>query len=831
MTQKSVLHRGTSRLGSGACRAALLAWPVLILAAPAAAQQAASLDQSNPEEITVTAQKRAESLVTIPLTVSVVSAAEIASQRIETIDDLAGKLPNMDIKEYIPGSDPVITLRGVGLNDFSVTGNPSVGVYKDEIYLPTNAMLNLDLYDLQRMEVLKGPQGTLYGRNSTAGAINLVSANPSDKLEGYASLGYGNYGDIEAEGWINLPISDQLQFRLSGKIIDQLEGYWTDTEASGSDNLGKRSVLEGRAQVSWQPDSTTDINLKIEGFHQDSQLGQPQAFGTINPAARVFPIAAYYQLKPGEVAIPLSVIHAADPAVPALPGLYYVPTQANPATGQTLPGNVDFAALGGVLSAPGSVTCGAIAAGKINNSGCTDVLGYSNGNGDPFVGAWPLNSPLASDQGDYTLTIHHDIGAMTLTSITGVIDFWRDFVTDTNGGPYDEFIFNENSHIDQVSQEFRLSGQYDDVADWLGGIYYSHDHVRDITSGNLSGFLFTDTVDTADQTTDVAAIYANADWHLADRLTLTTGLRYTWEQRHYAGGTTDVNPFGTSILVDLLKPGCIAPCQLTHIDQTISDRNISFRTALDYKITDHSIVYGSISRSTKSGGFFDGITTAEFQLEPYKPEQLTAYELGYKLGTPTLYLNPSAFYYDYNDVQVFAPDTDPTTGVTAQRVINVPNATVYGFDFEGNWQPVEHLTLGAGLGLLHAELGSFTIASGPVPAGNRMPNAPDVTVNGLIRYDWPIGNALTAAAQSDFSYVTKTFKEATDTPYLAADSHVVANARLELNGTETPFGIAFWIKNIGDTRYVSEAQNLGLGVGYRFYDAPRTFGLTASYKF
>src|SRR5688572_1502246 len=242
----------------------------------------------NPEgmqtigEIVVTAQRREESNLAVGMNLSALTGDAVAEQRIHQVFDLVGRVPNLDIKEQIPGAMPVVTIRGVGLNDFGAANSPSAGVYVDQIYVASIAMMAFDMFDVERLEVLKGPQGTLYGRNSTAGALNIITKRPSSEFEAYAVLGYGNYDTLEFEGALNTPLGETAALRLSGKTVQQGEGYWESREMPG-ETIGERDIRNGRVQLSLQPSEAFDLNLKVEASRSRSEMGQPEFFGTIDP--------------------------------------------------------------------------------------------------------------------------------------------------------------------------------------------------------------------------------------------------------------------------------------------------------------------------------------------------------------------------------------------------------------------------------------------------------------------------------------------------------------------------------------------------------------------
>jgi iron complex outermembrane receptor protein len=238
--------------------------------------------------IVVTAQKREQDILKVGATVDALGAAAIDDWRVEEVSDFVAQLSNVTVKDNSPGILPVVTIRGVGLNDFSATNNPAAGVYVDEVYLSSLALLNADFFDLARLEALKGPQGTLYGRNSTAGALNIISARPSFAgTSGRVAVGYGDYKTFDADGFYNVPVSDQLALRFSGKYIDQGEGFFTDTLRKK--DIGQRSVLLGRAQALFRPTDRFEALLKIEGQRVRSQVGAGEHFGVIPNGSAVCP--------------------------------------------------------------------------------------------------------------------------------------------------------------------------------------------------------------------------------------------------------------------------------------------------------------------------------------------------------------------------------------------------------------------------------------------------------------------------------------------------------------------------------------------------------------
>jgi len=746
MTQQS----GRMRLLVGAGAAAL------ILAAAGAAH--ADDPVNEVEAVTITAQKRTQDTLDVGLNVAVISGADLQARRVTQVSDLSAFTPNVDIKENMPGILPVVTIRGVGLNDFSATNNPSAGVYVDEVYLSSLALMNFDLFDLERMEALKGPQGTLYGRNSTAGAINILTSKPTfGAPEGRISGTYGDYKTAELDGMINVPVSDTFALRFSGKLAKQDEGFFFN-RVTGRD-FGRRDVGMARAQARWAPNETLDVLLKLEVQKVRSEVGAPEFFGLIKP-----------------------------PGAPA------------------------------GLVCPGS-------------PGCTDFLGYRDTDGDPFKGDYSVDPGYDVDQRAATLRITQDLGWGTLTSITGYVDFKRQWGADTDAGPFRELDFVEHDRIDQVSQELRLSGATS-KSDWLVGAFVSRDRVNMTYDGHLQDLFNTTSLTFSDQVSKSAAAFGNIEYHLRPTLSLVAGLRYTWEQKADVGGTFDLvsQPPGSALS---LAPFGSPPVPLAVVDATIDDTNWSWKIGLNWKPDPTLLVYGSISQGVKSGGFFSGVATNSGQLQPYGPETLIAYEAGVKqrLSGAGLSWSGSVFYYDYSDVQTFIRDT--SGGLPIQRLGNVDEATIYGADLDAMWSPpaLKGLDLTVGVGLLHTELGQFASSFGITPKGNKLPDAPEVSLNLSAAYTADLGGDLQARVQVDGRYADDMFKDALNDPLIATQSYWLWNARASLfSGAD--WEVAVWGKNLADERYVTQGvNNLPLGVGFRVYGAPRTWGVSFSKSF
>ncbi|MGH7024643.1 MAG: TonB-dependent receptor [Caulobacteraceae bacterium] len=729
-----------------------------LLAAGARAAPDSSSD--NPKatsvgEIIVTAERRSENIMKVGVNVTAISAAQLRQSRVVDATDLASLVPNFDVKTNVPGLQQIMTVRGVGLDDFSSTNNSSVGVYVDDVFLASFAEMDFGMYDLARVEVLKGPQGTLYGRNSTAGAINIISAPPTlGRFYGDATVGYGNYETFQADGDVNIPLGQTAALRLSAQTDQQERGYWFSTVLNR--DLGRQNVFRERGQLLWEPTSKLRVLLKLEGEENHSEIGVGKFFGTI-------PVPGYAGSCPN-------------------------------------------------FAAPAN---------------CVDFLGYTDTNPNPFVGAWNHLAPLKTDVFNATLHVDYDMGWAKLTSITGWIDFSRDFYIDADASPAVISEFDQHDYVKQFSQEFRLDGQVGGVQ-WLAGAYYSWDAVKSRTPGYLTDFLGADVFIHSDQVTRSEAVFGQVKWPLTSTLTLVTGLRGTHEERSYVGGSI-FYVAGT----DTLDPYFPA----TFLRDTISDTNLSWHVGLNWNPDERNLIYLSAAESTKSGGFFNGITTSSAALAPYKPEHLTDIEVGWKsqLFGHALMLDTSVFYYDYHDYQA---QTFTSVGPVALiKLANIHEAELYGADIGLDWAPLQGLSFHGGVGLLHSWLGSFAYAATcPTcaqiqPSGNKMPDAPDVSFDGVVRYEHPLTADFVGALQFSAHYEDFNYKESLNTPFLSSPAALIMDARVSLATADRNWEMALWVKNLANHLYPIQVVDDGDSVGYRMFNNPRTYGITLTHHF
>ena len=597
------------------------------------------------EEVIVTAQKREQAITDVALTVTAVSGEVARTMGVEDTRDVAMLATNIDIKGAgLSDANPAITVRGIGMNNFNANNNPSVGVYLDEVFLASPAMMNLSMLDVGRIEVLKGPQGTLYGRNATGGALNIISAKPTQDLEGFASLTLGDYDTAKFEGAVSGGLTDSLSGRVSVLWESQGESYHEyNKDNGGKDDFGDSDTSAIRAQLAGDHDQLT-WNLSASYLDQDIVNSPFTSLGGFwNSPEEVFVTPCQGNFKNGVNTLGLDVSDQ----------------DGDPFTHDFLTSRVD-------------------------------------------------EMRIESDVTSLNLKIGYDFSDMTLTSITGWIQQDRDFGENIWTSPLEAFAVVHEEEMEQFSQEIRLAGGEDIrwmVGGFYWNDTFESDNIANTADilGLLAGVnpVFWNN----DQETDAYALFASVDWDLGDRWMLTTGIRYSDEETDFVGGTdgtiSDPDAFDAFVGAELGLPAGIT-IPFTFTDDSIEDDNVSYRVALEFRPTDDWLTYGSVTTGFKSGGFFGDFTFDNFELLPFDSEEVTAYELGSKSthADGRVQLNAAVFYYEYEDIQTFIPSA------LGFRLTNLEEADIYGAEIELLASPLDGFDMRLGASYLDTEVSS-----------------------------------------------------------------------------------------------------------------------------
>lgn len=833
---------------------------VIVLCASVPYSAFGQSDTSKIEIVEVTAQKRSQSINDIPMAISAFNNKQLQELGVEDSTDLANIVPGLNYSDTAFGP-PVFTLRGVGFNESSAQATSTVGIYVDEISIPFPVMTRAANLDLERVEILKGPQGTLFGRNSTAGAINYIAAKPTEFFESGVIASFGNFESINAEAFVSGGITENIKARAAISKIESGEG-WQES-VSREDQLGKKDRLAARASIDWAINQQTDALITLNFNEDRSETLAPQAIeyiaakagNAINGSFDVFgPILdpmTNPQLFPGNE----GDIRAADWTADRTPALAHKMYSWSANLQHAYSDSLAFVSLTGFhrFKDNGSEyerggTAG-VTAGYIRN--------LTGGSLDSVFGG------IYKDF--YEGHLHEDYA----------------FIPDEEYVPSD-YVFQQGE-IDSFSQEFRFIKELPSVV-WIAGIYYSKSNVDYRTTQDwglatnvnilpTSGFGFNKLRNVVAQTTSSKATFTSFDWRYNNRLTYTFGMRYSSDVANYDGCTEDINGAGLALFNQFFfggedsggtVNGCVTvinfgePGQkVGNIEDSLKEDSLSWRFAANYQWLPSTSLYASYSRGFKAGSYPSLAAIVANQLDPVVQEQLDAFEFGIKasLAENTAQLNLGAFYYDYQDKQLLTKKTIPVFR-TAFTLGNIDDSYVTGVELDLQWFPIENLFIGATASYIKSEVtsgnGFNQLGQSLDFAGSPLPFTSTYQTNLLAKYEWAVRQNYRAFVSLEGAYSSEfnaDFKAEVDSTSQVADfigspveviippepyeydkrftqpDYFIASARIGIENSEDDWRAYFWIRNLTDEYYFSSVvKNNEMVAAYP--GMTRTFGLT-----
>lgn len=733
------------------------------------------------EEIVVTAQKREQSLQDVGIAVTAFSGAQIRELGFANTTDVVSMTPGLNYTTPQAESSTInFFLRGVGLNDFADANENPVAVYVDEVYRPASGGLSFQLFDMERIEVLRGPQGTLFGRNTTGGLVHFISRRPTDELDGYIEVGFGEFNQIKLEGAFGGPISETVAGRLSA-AMDRHDGY-TENRFAGAPDYNETDARAVRGQLQWRPSDTSRILLAANYSDNDATVGawQHQATTLGGPT--------------GDVSVPLG------------------PNEQSSAVDCNADGVLDE---GDLRPAPG-----------------TDCFGYRDTDGDPWAGEFDRNGRVETEASGVSLNAEWQVGGVTITSITAFQNVERLQSEDTEASPAPLIQPTFAAETRTLTQELRFGGGTGTLR-WLAGAFYfdnevDGDYILDLT--NL-GFVLFD-VDYVQESSSYA-VFGQVELDLSDRFTLIAGLRYANEQKELDYLNRDVSGFFTDVI------GLPTDVAFDFDESTVGelaehdDDTLSGKVQLDWKPADNVLVYGSISRGTKSAGFNVGFLDETLLFAsntvatiPYGEETLTSFELGFKStwAPGRTRLNAAAFYYDYEDFQTFRFEL-------LNQIIFNTDAEVSGFELELQSSPWQGWDIGLGLSVLDAKAKDIPSPSG-VLREREMVAAPDLAASAVVRYEWPaLGGRF--AVQGTVNYQDEIYYDIQNVPVSLEDGYTVGNLRLSYGSADGRWEVAAFVNNVTDEEYLAYTFDFTgtFGFNQQAYGRPRWGGISFRYDF
>lgn len=757
---------------------------VLAIASLVALVPAASADEGSSsangvlQEVIVTAQKTHQNLQTVPLSVEALSAKALAAQGITTTEDLGSATPGLIVNDYGNPVITVFTLRGVQEFDFGDHQESPIAVFEDGAYLPFLAAAGLDLFDMDRVEVLRGPQGTLFGRNATGGAIQLISAKPTETLTGYAQVDGGNYNARRVEAAVGGPLGDGWLGRLS-LLKDEHSGYYRNLNGIDS---GNANDLSWRAQLTRRFSSSADLALEFFGSHDDT---------TSSP----------YQPAP---AYP-------DPAT----GLIY-PASANPAA---------FAAF-----------CSSFFGATVGPRP-TDCLSGDVATGNPFTIQPDHVGGFKRDYLGGIATFHWYYGAATLTSITSYGHLKKNYTNeDSDGTSLNVLTFGQTVNANDVSEELRLAGK-SARNNWIVGVYGLR---IDGNYGTTVGYFPFDPALTAytgnayGLKTVTYAAFGQTEFTIVPQWTVTGGLRWTEDDKNFSMVTPcsgpGCGPFGLTNPIYVQGTGYTD--SVPGAETTRDSGNWDGKLQLNWKPSGNLLAYAGITRGTKAGGF-NGGASAFYTLSQviFKDEVLTDYEVGekYQFADGRARLNSSVFYYDYKDMQVFNQLGIST--VTFNR-----NGSIYGSEIDLQTLLAEGLRFDLGTSLLHTHIAPVanvnTVTGALVYASEELPNSPHMTLHANLSKTWGLRSGF-FTLEGDARWVGSHKLNLIDDPATNEPSYYTLDARAEYSWANDRWGISLYSQNLTNQVYRIVATPFVSinGSLIDIYGPPRTYGASIRVRF
>lgn len=782
--------------------------PVVAVAAPAAgtAQDAkappapSASPSSGLEEVVVTARFRSESVQKSPLSITVLTASDLEDRGISNVTDLAQSVPNVTL---LPagagyGKSAIAFIRGVGQNDFNFAFEPGVGMYVDDIYYSTLFGSEFTLGDVARVEVLRGPQGTLFGKNSEGGAVRITSVQPGPQPDAYVEAGYGSYNRQMIRGAFNTTLIPGKLFVRAFGAAERADGYVNiydyacknpavagnlkSTTNSGSCQTGTEGstdTIMGRIAARWlvNDDLTVDLSADLERDAGDAAPDIPLVIDPGYPGAGTANYNTY-------VAVPY----------------YGIPIDSRFVTGSAYSTYSSFTDQRSGISIPNANTSNAWGVqGKITWSAPDDVL---------------------------------------VTSITGYRVNSGQF-SDNKGGPIPiELVYNEVKHH-QFSEELRVEGKaFDDALEWtLGGYYFTgyswNGGEVDVPGAQILppglvpafpdgtygiNFKLNDPVHSKNISGYVHGIY-----HFNKKLSLEVGARYSYDKKTYTFyrlllPLTPANP--------IFPPGTFL---FPITSETSSSYRIDPKVGLQYQWTPNLMTYAQYSTGYKAGGI-NPRPAAASQVVPFGPESLQAYEIGVKSQwfDNRLRADVAGFINEYNQMQVVG-----VTGgsVATTLVMNAGSAQVMGLEFEGEVEPIDNLLFNLSLGYLDFQYQSLGAAAydpltnpSGIMKGDVPPDVPTFKINLGAQYTFDFDRAGTLTPRLDWTYQTRVYYDVQNTPAASQAGYGLLNLHLTYGTPDGKWNASLQVDNATDKQYYLTKFNLlaAYGTLYGQPAMPRT---------
>ena len=745
-----------------------------------------AISHAQIEEIVVTAQKREENLQDTPIAITAFTEESLEGRMINDISKLADFTPNVIFDTTTPisglSNGAAVFIRGVGQLDFGLTTDPGVGTYIDGVYSSRAVGGVLDVVDIERIEILRGSQGTLFGRNTIGGAINITTKRPAETFGGMLEATFGEFERTDFKGSVDIPVTEKFltKFAFSSKnrngFVDRI---------TVGDRLGDQDRQSARGSFLLQ--ATDDIELYAT---VDYTSIDEQSAGSVMVGITEFPGAP-------PLLAPSSTWAYNQVFVPANPG-------AVPYTAQEF---------------------------------------LLDGN-DRTLATGPTGTDLESVGA--TLTFTWSLPWFEFKSISSYRDTEGEFYRDPDNSSIQiTETSNPNYNHEQFSQELQVTGAlFNERLQYvLGAYYFEEDGTDDVfvpiygalptPAGLIALPLFINNYVLVDNNSK--AVFGQGTFDLTEQIAVTFGLRYTEDEKSFGYRQyISPDPGGAIAVLALLGPPVTVPGPAGAIVlwDEVSDEftELNFRAGIEYQFNDDTLLYFTYADGYKSGGFNFRYVVPRADPLAFDPETLESYEVGVKwqgLGD-RLRINAAGFVSEYGDVQIqlFETGGGPLTQ-------NAGVADIIGVEVEVTAVPHERLLLNAGFGYIDAEYDELNLPTTNVAQAisleTKLPNTPETTVNISAEYTHPLAWG-SLVIRGDYRYTDDLYNDAQNSPFLYQDGYHTFNASLTFSTGNWDFSV--FGTNLTDKRFITSGDsNFGLGFHEANYNRPREFGGLIRYRF
>ena len=689
------------------------------------------------EEIVVTARKREENLQDAPIAVSAFTGDALDFRGVTEIGKLDQFVPNLVLNEsttYSNVSNAAVYIRGIGQNDFTPVIDPGVGIYVDGVYLGRSVGAVLDIVDVDRIEVLRGPQGTLFGRNTIGGAISLSSKKPDEEFGGKVDVKYGTDDRFNVRGTVNIPFGDKFFARLSAATFLQ-DGYVTRV-VDGKD-LGDQDVVALRGALRWLPTNNLDINWSVD-YSRERENGNPFVLAGIQP-------------------LNVGILTGGGPSMTLA---------ANTLAAQLATGGPP-SVLGGeffnVLHPSGFpfqfLAC--FSPQNANNPVCFNQQYIDNGDKKLNYSSDPSYQKL--DVWGTGLTVDWQINEkLKVKSISSMRGFEGDFEGDQDGSPIRVSYLIDIYQHEQFSQELQLLGtSFADRLDWIVGGYYFEEDGKNINPVRFSQVYLQSG---GHYDADSWALFAQGTWHFTDQLDLTFGLRYTEDTRNYLPDQyIEVLPIGP-----LPIPGTnIGDRPLPYEWTSSGTSELVPMVNMSYRWNESLMTYITYSEGFKSGGYTQRIFPPEASTPSFDPEFVKSYEGGFKFDgwNDRLRFNVAVFFTDYTDLQLLVADPSRL----GPFVSNAGDAEVVGVELEMLLNPAQGLFITGSAGMTDIDRTALGGGVQGLTLDSPFQHVSKWTANAQIYKEFAIGDLGYLTPRFEWSYRTDWGTNSNNVPRVGDD--------------------------------------------------------------